>query len=205
MLPSPALPSPPRRGGWRDTERQKRDGNGERGGNSQEGTIACQNYTPGELSSLPPPAENKLRRIEKSFGGVSSGGEDGGGLEEEEEDPGIGGCSKAWLRWKTGHQGHQGHQGPTGEWQRAGRAGQRLPLITGHVVLILQGVPALDLLVLVLQTLIPVFQALALGRDSQLAPAWGEGRRAEFVSRGGADMDMFYEKIFLLRFFLFRS
>lgn len=67
-----------------------------------------------------------------------------------------------------------------------GRAGQRLPLIAGDVVLVLQGVPALDLLVLVLQTLVPVFQALALGRDSQLATAWEKGRRAGFVSRGDA-------------------
>lgn len=34
-------------------------------------------------------------------------------------------------------------------------------LITGHMVLILQLVPAFNLLVFVLQTLIPMFQALA--------------------------------------------
>lgn len=42
-------------------------------------------------------------------------------------------------------------------------------LIAGHVVLILELVPTLDLLVLVLQTLVPVFQAFSLGRDPQLA------------------------------------
>lgn len=43
-------------------------------------------------------------------------------------------------------------------------------LIASNVVLVVQGVPALDLLVLVLQTLVPVLQPLALGSDTQLAP-----------------------------------
>lgn len=42
-------------------------------------------------------------------------------------------------------------------------------LITGVVVLIVQGVPALDLLVLVLQALVPVLQALSLRLNAQLA------------------------------------
>lgn len=43
-------------------------------------------------------------------------------------------------------------------------------LIAGDVVLVQQGVPALDLLVLVLQTLIPVLQPLSFGSDTQLTP-----------------------------------
>lgn len=39
-------------------------------------------------------------------------------------------------------------------------------LIASNVVLVVQGVPALNLLVLVLQTLVPVFQPLALGSDT---------------------------------------
>lgn len=56
--------------------------------------------------------------------------------------------------------------------QRQGTPGHQV-LITGHVVLVLQLVPALNLLVFVLQTLIPMFQALAFGRDPQLAASWG--------------------------------
>lgn len=66
------------------------------------------------------------------------------------------------------------HQGPTGAWQRMG---QRLSLIAGNVVLVLEGVPAFDLLVLVLQAFIPVFQALSLSRDAELAATWKRGRR----------------------------
>lgn len=51
-------------------------------------------------------------------------------------------------------------------------------LITGNVVLVHQGVPALDPLVLVLQTLVPVLQPLPFGRDAQLAPTCQEGGEA---------------------------
>lgn len=49
-------------------------------------------------------------------------------------------------------------------------------LITSDVILVIQGVPALDLLVLVLQALIPVLQPLSLGSDTQLTPTCQEGR-----------------------------
>lgn len=62
-------------------------------------------------------------------------------------------------------------------------------LIARHVVLVLQLVPALDLLVLVFQTLVPVFQALSFGRDPQLAASWmvreGGDRRSERTRRAG--------------------
>lgn len=48
-------------------------------------------------------------------------------------------------------------------------------LIAGDVVLVHQSVPALNLLVLVLQTLIPVLQVLSLGGDTQLTPTCQEG------------------------------
>lgn len=41
-------------------------------------------------------------------------------------------------------------------------------LITGNGILIIQSVPALNPLVLVLQTLIPVLQPLSFGSDTQL-------------------------------------
>lgn len=62
-------------------------------------------------------------------------------------------------------------------------------LVARHVVLVLQLVPALDLLVLVFQTLVPVFQALSFGRDPQLAASWmvreGGDRRSERTRRAG--------------------
>lgn len=76
------------------------------------------------------------------------------------------------------------HQGSTGAWHRTG---QRLPLITGNVVLVLEGVPAFDLLVLVLQTFIPVFQALSLSRNAKLAAPWKRGRR-DIIFRDDADV-----------------
>ena len=45
-------------------------------------------------------------------------------------------------------------------------------LITVDVVLVVQGVPALYLLVLVLQALVPVLQPLSLGSDAQLASTY---------------------------------
>lgn len=45
------------------------------------------------------------------------------------------------------------------------------------MVLILQLVPPLNALILVLQTLIPVFQALALGRDAKLAAPCRSGKK----------------------------
>lgn len=78
-----------------------------------------------------------------------------------------------------------GHQRSTGAWQRTGRLGrfgQQLPLITGNVVLVLEGVPAFNLLVLVLQTFIPVFQALPLSRDAELTATWKKGRRRDIIS-----------------------
>lgn len=75
------------------------------------------------------------------------------------------------MQWAAG-------AGWGGPGQGAGH-GAREPgatLIAGHVVLVLELVPALDLLVLVLQTLVPVFQALSLGRDPQLAASWVTGR-----------------------------
>lgn len=83
-----------------------------------------------------------------------------------------------------------GHQRSTGAWQRMGRLGrfgQQLPLITGNVVLVLEGVPAFNLLVLVLQAFIPVFQALPLSRDAELTAAWKKGRRGDTVFKDGAD------------------
>lgn len=41
-------------------------------------------------------------------------------------------------------------------------------LIAGDVILIQESVPALDLLVFVLQAFVPVFQTLAFGGDTQL-------------------------------------
>lgn len=49
-------------------------------------------------------------------------------------------------------------------------AGRGKRLITSIVILIVQGVPALDLLVLVLQTLVPMLQPLPFGSDTQLTP-----------------------------------
>lgn len=50
-------------------------------------------------------------------------------------------------------------------------------LITSNVILVIQGVPALDLLVLVLQTLVPVLQPLSFGSDTELAPTCrGKGK-----------------------------
>ena len=83
-----------------------------------------------------------------------------------------------------------GHQRSTGAWQRTGRLGrlgQRLPSIAGNVVLILEGVPALNLLVLVLQAFIPVFQALPLSRNAELTAAWKKGRR-DILLRDDADV-----------------
>lgn len=52
-----------------------------------------------------------------------------------------------------------------------------LCLITNDVILVQQGVPALDPLVLILQTLIPVLQPLPFGSDAQLTPTCQEGGR----------------------------
>lgn len=68
-----------------------------------------------------------------------------------------------------------------------GWVGQRLPLIAGNVVLVLEGVPAFNLLVLVLQTFIPVFQALPLSRDAELTATWKK-RRRDIISRDDADV-----------------
>lgn len=62
---------------------------------------------------------------------------------------------------------------PYGEKGRGGKW-----LITGDVILVIQGVPALDLLVLVLQALVPVLQPLSLGGDTQLTP----------TCQGGSDL-----------------
>lgn len=50
-------------------------------------------------------------------------------------------------------------------------------LITSIVILIVQGVPALDLLVFVLQTLVPMLQPLPFGGDTQLTPTCRRGRQ----------------------------
>lgn len=68
-----------------------------------------------------------------------------------------------------------------------GRFGQWLPLITGNMVLILEGVPAFNLLVLVLQAFIPVFQALPLSRNAELTATWKKGR-SDIVFRDDADV-----------------
>lgn len=49
-------------------------------------------------------------------------------------------------------------------------------LIAGDVILDVQGVPALDLLVLVLQTLVPVLEPLPFSSDPQLTPTCGGDR-----------------------------
>lgn len=51
-------------------------------------------------------------------------------------------------------------------------------LITSDVILIVQGVPALDPLVFVLQTLVPVLQPLSFGSDTQLTATCEEGTGA---------------------------
>lgn len=75
---------------------------GERGRNSQEGTIACQNYTPGELDGLPPPGEDKERRIEKIWGSFQRRGGGREGPCDRSEAVARRGCAGSW-----GHQGHQ--------------------------------------------------------------------------------------------------
>lgn len=62
-------------------------------------------------------------------------------------------------------------------------------LIASNVILVVQGVPALDLLVLVLQTLIPVLQPLPLGSDTQLTPTCQEGRQ---VWKAGGEQVRFF-------------
>lgn len=66
-------------------------------------------------------------------------------------------------------------------------------LITSNVIIVIQGVPALNLLVLVLQTLVPVLQPLAFGSYTQLTPTcqegndvWeaGIGEQVTFISSG---------------------
>lgn len=49
-------------------------------------------------------------------------------------------------------------------------------LIASDVILDVQGVPALDLLVLVLQTLVPVLEPLPFSSDPQLTPTCGGDR-----------------------------
>jgi len=88
------------------------------------------------------------------------------------------GCSEeAEQRCCPGRVARHGCTGRQTDLQEGCRAGPWLPLIAGNVVLVLEGVPALDLLVLVLQTLIPVFQALPLCRNAELTAAYRKGRR----------------------------
>lgn len=54
-------------------------------------------------------------------------------------------------------------------------------LIARDVILIQQGVPALYLLVLVLQTLVPVLQSLSFGSDTQLTPTYQKGTKMKGV------------------------
>lgn len=89
-----------------------------------------------------------------------------------------------------GHTGERpecsGPQGRLGEGEPGHGAGEPgAILVAGHVVLVLELVPALNLLVLVLQTLVPMFQALSLGRDAQLAASWGTGAERGRGQRGG--------------------
>lgn len=55
------------------------------------------------------------------------------------------------------------------------RRGVARKLIASDVILVVQGVPALDLLVLVLQTLVPVLEPLPFSSDPQLTPTCGGG------------------------------
>lgn len=58
-------------------------------------------------------------------------------------------------------------------------------LIASNVILVIQGVPAFNLLVLVLQTLVPVLQSLPFGSDPKLAATCQEGSEvsAQVASR----------------------
>lgn len=88
------------------------------------------------------------------------------------------GClEEAEQRCCPGRVARHGCTGRQTDLQEGCRTELWLPLITGNVVLILEGVPALNLLVFVLQTLVPVFQALPLCRNAELTAACRKGRR----------------------------
>lgn len=55
-------------------------------------------------------------------------------------------------------------------WDRGER------LIASVVILVVQGVPTLNLLVLILQTLVPVFEPLPFGGDTELTATCHRGR-----------------------------